>query len=40
MNDSLWHFALQFEDLNAGALLYEHVPKLGRAIAWLKWRMG
>jgi hypothetical protein len=25
---------------DAGALLYEHVPVLGRAIAWLKRRMG
>ena len=25
---------------DAGALLYEHVPVLGRAIAWLKRRLG
>ena len=25
---------------DAGALLYEHVPVVGRAIAWLKRRMG
>ena len=25
---------------DAGALLYEHLPVLGRAIAWLKRRMG
>lgn len=25
---------------DAGALLYEHLPALGRAIAWLKRRMG
>jgi hypothetical protein len=25
---------------DAGALLYEHLPVLGRVIAWLKRRMG
>ena len=25
---------------DAGALLYEHVPVLGRIVSWLKRRMG
>ncbi|MGL6241473.1 hypothetical protein [Pseudomonas sp.] len=32
---------LRNEDMRpAGALLYQHVPVLGRAITWLKRRMG
>jgi hypothetical protein len=30
----------QRDYFDAGALLYEHLPVLGRAIAWLKRRMG
>jgi hypothetical protein len=38
----LWHDKVyrHRDYFDAGALLYEHLPVLGRAIAWLKRRMG
>lgn len=38
----LWHDKVyrHRDYFDAGALLYEHLPLVGRAIAWLKRRMG
>ena len=38
----LWHDKVyrHRDYFDAGALLYEHVPLLGRVIRWLKRRMG
>jgi hypothetical protein len=38
----LWHDKVyrHRDYFDAGALLYEHLPVLGRAISWLKRRMG
>lgn len=47
--DQLYTHDLHFTDhkvyrhrdyFDAGSLIYEHLPVLGRAIAWLKRRMG
>jgi hypothetical protein len=36
-----WVMSYRHRDyFDAGALLYEHLPVLGRVIAWLKRRMG